>query len=268
MTVDHRFNHLDTVRSAVSTAVYPLQYLVDLPSRAGLWASENLATRIALLRENRRLREQHLLQSARLQKLTAVEHEVIRLRELFTSSYRLPREMALVAELLFVDLDPYKQTMVVDKGAIQGVYVGQALLDAYGVMGQITHVNPISATAILISDPNHALPVEINRNGMRMLAFGTGNSQALSLRYIPTDADVKVGDVISTSGLGGRYPPDYPVGKITRVEHPPGEPFAIVEARPFAHLDRSREVLLVWSKPQAPANPPREARPLTSWLGG
>jgi rod shape-determining protein MreC len=145
--------------------------------------------------------------TARLQKLSAVESEIIKLRELFKSSNRLRREKALVADLLLVDLDPYKQYIVANKGALQGVEVGQALLDAYGVGHQVTHVNPISAIASLISDPNHALPVEINCNSMRMLAFGTDNPQTLSLRYIPTNADVKVGDGISTSGLGNRYPP-------------------------------------------------------------
>jgi rod shape-determining protein MreC len=153
----------------------------------------------------------------------------------------------LVAELLAVDLDPYRQRIVINKGARHGAFVGQPLLDAHGVMGQITEVNPISASAILISDPSHALPVQINRNGLRMLAFGTGNPQVLSLRHVSVNADVQVGDVVSTSGLGGRYPPDYPVGRVTRVHHQPGEPFVVVEAAPFSHLDRSREVLLVWS---------------------
>jgi rod shape-determining protein MreC len=132
----------------------------------------------------------------------------------------------LIAELLAIDLDPYRQRIVINRGATHGVYLGQPLLDAHGVMGQVTEVNPISATAILISDPSHALPVQINRNGLRMLAFGTGNPQILSLRHVPTNADVKMNDVISTSGPGGRYPPDCPVARITRVEHQPGEPFA------------------------------------------
>lgn len=252
MTIDHRFIHLDTARSVLGTAVYPLQSLVDLPPRAYRWAHETLVTRVALIRENDSLRERQLLLLARLQKLSALESEVMRLRELLKSSSRLRREKVLIAELLAVDLDPYRQRIVINKGAMDGVYAGQPLLDAHGVMGQVTEVNPINATGILISDPSHALPIEINRNGLRMLAFGTGNPQILSLRYVAANADVKVGDIVSTSGLGGRYPPDYPVAKITRVEHPRGDPFALIEARPLAYLDRSREVLLVWSESQLP----------------
>lgn len=252
MTIDHRFTHLDTARSVLSMAVYPLQTLVDLPSRAYQWASETLVTRNALMRENEKLREEQLLLRARLQKLAALESEIVRLRELLKSSSHLRREKVLIAELLAVDLDPYRQRIVINKGSTDGVYAGQPLLDAHGVMGQVTEVNPISATGILISDPSHALPVEINRNGLRMLAFGTGNPQVLSLRYVAANADVKVGDIVSSSGLGGHYPPDYPVARITRVEYPRGDPFALIEARPLAYLDRSREVLLVWSEPQLP----------------
>jgi rod shape-determining protein MreC len=261
MTIDHRFNEMNTVRAALSTVAYPLQYLVDLPFRAQTWATETLTTRNALIRENRLLRKERLLLHARLQKLSALEHENARLRELLKSSSRLRREKVLIAELLAVDLDPYRQRIVINKGTTDGVYAGQPLLDAYGVMGQITEVSRLGASGILISDPSHALPVEINRNGLRMLAFGTGNSQVLSLRHVPANADVQVGDTVSTSGLGGRYPPDYPVARITRVEHPSGEPFALIEAQPFAHLDRSREVLLVWSEPRSLSETPPAAAP-------
>jgi rod shape-determining protein MreC len=246
MTIDHRFNDLNAARSALSLFAYPLQYLVDVPSRIEMWTRHTLAAREALVEENRRLREQHLILRARLQKLSALEHENTRLHELLKSSSRLKRDRVLVAELLAVDLDPFRQRVVINKGTNHGVYVGQPLLDARGVMGQVTGVNPLSANAILISDPSHALPVQINRNGLRMLAFGTGNAELLSLRHLPVNADVKMHDVVSTSGLGGRYPPDYPVARITRVERRLGEPFATVEARPFARLDQSREALLVW----------------------
>ncbi len=261
MTIDHRFNQLNTVRAALSLVVYPLQYLVDLPSRVRTWVSETLATHNTLVHENNRLREQQILLNARLQKLSALEHENDRLRELLKSTARLRRERVLIAELLRVDLDPYRQRIVINRGARHDVYVGQPLLDAYGVMGQVTEVTPISAGAILISDPNHTLPVQIDRNGLRMLAFGTGNPEVLSLRHIPINADVEMYDVVSTSGLGGRYPPDYPVAQITRVERPPGEPFALVEARPFARLDRSREALLVWSEPQPAEDMPPVEQP-------
>ena len=246
MTVDHRSEYLQPVRSTLSLIAYPIQYLISLPQGAYSWASEYFATREHLLQENRVLREQYVLLSAKLQKLESLERENNRLRNLLASASRFKNERLLIAELLSVDLDPYKQLVVINKGETDGVYVGQPLLDANGVMGQITYVNPLSATAILISDPSHALPVQINRNGLRTLVVGTGSANELILKHIPSSGDIKLGDVVSTSGLGGRFPSDYPVGKITHIERPPGEPFALVKATPFAHLDRSREVLLVW----------------------
>ena len=269
MTIDQRYTHLDPLRRSLATVIYPLQYLVDLPSRAGSWSTHTLVTRKRLIEENQNLRARQLLFNARLQKLTALEHENIRLRGLLKSATHLRRDRVLVAELLSVDLDPYRQRIVINKGARHGAFVGQPLLDAHGVMGQITQVNPLNSAAILISDPSHALPVQVNRNGLRLLAYGTGNPQVLSLRHVSVNADVRVGDVVSTSGLAGRYPPDYPVGTITRVHRQPGEPFTTVEAVPISHLDSSREVLLVWTpKPKtrtkaapAPAQAPTAAAP-------
>ena len=251
MTVDHRFNALDPVRSTLSLLVYPVQYGVNLPVKLAQWASKNLASRQRLIEENRRLRSQHLRLNAKLQQLTSLEQENTRLRELLTSASRFKEKRMLIAELLAVALDPYQQKIIINKGQIDGVYSGQPLLDAHGIVGQITHVTPFSATAILISDPSHALPVRIVRNGLRSLLVGTGKANALSLHHIPSSSDIIVGDVVSTSGLGGRFPPDYPVAKIIHIERPPGEPFAVVTATPLAHLDRSPEVLLVW--PEKPS---------------
>ncbi len=252
MTVDHRSDYMDSVRSTLSLAVYPLQYLIDLPVQTGLWLSEHLASRHTLLEENRKLRDQQILLNAKLQKLAQLEQENTRLRQLLASASRFKEERVLIAELLSVDLDPYKQHIVLNKGEIDGVFVGQPLLDANGVMGQVMHVTPVSATAILISDPSHALPVQVNRTGLRTVITGTGNARELSLRHIPSSSDIVVGDFVSTSGLGGRFPQDYPVAEITHISRPSGEAFATVKAKPFAHLDRSREVLLVWpSSPSA-----------------
>lgn len=252
MTVDHRFHHLESVRSTLGLLLYPIQYTVDLPFRAIGWADESLGTRERLLRENGDLREENLRQHAELQKLEALREENARLRELLDASERLPERVS-TAELLAVDLDPYRQEVVLNRGEADGVFVGQPLIDARGIMGQVIRINRYNATAMLISDPSHALPVQVNRTGLRTLAVGTGNPNLLELRHIPLSADVEEGDVVSTSGLGERFPPDYPVAEITLVERTPGEPFAVVEARPLAALDRSREVLLVW-----PANIPTQ----------
>ena len=258
MTVDHRFDYLDSARSVLNVIVYPLQRLATLPVSISEWFSENLAQRSQLLQENRALRSEQTLSNLRLQKMASLERENARLRELLASAKRFADERVLVAELLSVDLDPYKQQVVINKGAQDEVYVGQPLLDARGVMGQVTHVFPMSSAAILISDPSHALPVQVNRNGLRILAVGTGNPDLLTLRHVPTSGDIKIGDIVSTSGLGGRFPADYPVAEITDIERPPGEPFAFVKAKPYAQLDRSREVLLLWWKPQVTAESPSE----------
>lgn len=254
MMIDHRFAYLNPIRSVLSLMVYPMQYLVDLPMQSGTWLSENLASRRQLLEENQKLHTQQLLFKTRLQKLSSLEQENIRLRELLTSASRFKKERVSIAELLSVDLDPYKQQVVINKGAVDGVYVGQPLLEANGIMGQITHVTAVSSIALLISDPSHALPVQLNHNGIRSLIVGTGKADTLSLRHIPASADISVGDVLSTSGLGGRFPPDYPVAKITSIKRPAGEPFALVTAKPLARLDRSREVLLVWPNSTLAAN--------------
>jgi rod shape-determining protein MreC len=250
MTLDHRTDELEPVRSVLGLIVYPIQYVVSLPTQWGYWATDNLAERGTLIEQNQALRKKALLLEAKLQKLASLARENARLRRLLASAERFQEERVLVAELVAVDLDPYKQRLLINKGALEGVYTGQPMLDAHGVMGQVTHVNPISATAILISDPGHALPVQVDRNGLRTLAEGTGDPERLRVRYVPSNGDIRIGDVLVTSGLGGRFPSYYPVGEITGVERRPGEPFADVEARPFARLDRSREVLLVWWQPK------------------
>ena len=254
MIIDHHFKHLNTVRSALALAVYPLQSVVDLPARFGVWVSDNIQDRQSLLQANRELEEENRITKAYLLKLTALEQENIRLRELLQSSAQFRRQQLRIAELLSVDLDPYKQQIVINKGSHHGVRVGQPLLDANGVMGQIIHVTPLNATAILITDPSHALPVQLVRNGIRTLALGTGNSDRLLLNHIPTNSDIQLGDTVSTSGLGGRFPPDYPVAEITKIEHKSGESFAYVEARPLAQLDRTREVLIIDSTPVSKEN--------------
>ncbi len=259
MTIDHRQHHVETVRSALSVVVYPFQYLVNLPVEMGQWVVNSLVTRESLLKENARLREEHLLLSSKLQKFAALEVENQRLNELLESSFKVG-ERVLVAELLAVELERFQRQIVINKGSREGAFNGQPVVDAAGIMGQIVHVGPFSSTVMLITDASHAIPVQVNRNGLRAVAIGTGATNNLELEYIPNNADIRVGDLIVSSGLGSRFPPGYPVGQVTRVAIDPGEPFAKVTAIPSAKLDRSREVLLVWPQDQtgevnqAPAN--------------
>ncbi len=245
MVVDHRQHHVETLRSAISVLIYPIQYLVNLPVAVGQWMGESVSTRENLLEENERLRMQHLLFKAQLQKLAALQVENIRLRELLQSSRKVG-ENVLIAELLAVDLDPFSRQIVINKGSTDNVYLGQPVLDAEGIMGQIIHLGPFSSTAMLITDPNHAIPVHVNRNGLRAIAMGTGTPDVLEIPYMTNSADIVEGDLLTSSGLDGRFPRDYPVARVTQVAKNPTQPYATVVAEPVALLERSREVLLVW----------------------
>jgi len=255
MLLDRREQHLVQVRRALSVAVYPVRVAVDLPFRTWNSLRETLAARQALIEENRRFRRARLETEARLLRLESLESENARLRELLDSSARIGNR-ALVAEILAVDLDPYYQRFDLNRGLVDGVYVGQALIDADGVIGQVVRVGPLTSEAVLITDPDHAVPVSVDRNGVRTIAVGTGDRGRLRLRNLTNNADIVVGDVLVSSGLGGVFPAGYPVARVVDVIRRPDQPFAEVIAEPVSSLDRDREVLLVWN---APDDAPRAA---------
>lgn len=248
MWSDHHDRNMERVRHALSLAVYPIQLVVDAPFSAWHWATVSLVERKALLEENGRLKREQLHANARLQRLAALETENMRLRELLESTARLT-DRVLVAEILSVDLDPYRQRFNLNRGAADGAYVGQALLDANGVVGQLVKVGALTSEAVLITDADHALPVAVNRNGLRTIAVGTGDSGRLRLPYLTHSADIEIGDLLLSSGLGGVFPAGYPVGHVVEVRNLPGQSFADVIVEPAAALDRDREVLLVWTAP-------------------
>jgi rod shape-determining protein MreC len=250
MVLDHQQNHLETARRALAVAVYPIRVLVDMPSTGFGWLREQLSERNRLVAENRELRGESLRQRARLQQMAALDAENARLRGLMDSPARLANRVQ-VAEILSVDLDPYRHRIALNRGEQAGVYLGQALVDAQGIVGQVTRVDPLGAEAILISDPSHATPVEINRNGMRTVALGMGDVSRIGLPFLANSADIRVGDLLVSSGLGDAFPAGYPVARVTRVDRRPGEPFARVEAEPTAALNRARQVLLIWPSVEA-----------------
>lgn len=248
MVMDHRQQHMDSVRSVLTTVIYPIQYLINLPPGIGEWLSESLSTRQTLIDKNNSLRAQQFLFDTQLQKLDALAAENMRLRALLDSSTSTS-ERVLIAELLAVDMRPFTQQLIINKGAHHDVYRGQAILDASGILGQVVHVSPFNSTVMLITDPSHALPVQVNRNGQRAIAMGTGNPNLLELPHLPNNADIKVGDLLVSSGLGGRFPPGYPAARVTLVTRVPGQPFAEIQAEPTGRLESAREVLLVWNNP-------------------
>lgn len=246
MLLDHRGSQMSSVREGLSVAVYPIRVLVDLPF--GVWqsVSTSLVEREQLLAENERLKLERLSSSVRLQRLAALERENARLRELLDSTAPLETRV-LIAEILAVDLDPYRQRFILNRGRDDGAYVGQALLDASGVVGQVVEVGPLTSEAVLITDADHAVPVSVNRTGLRTIAVGTGDAARLRLPYLTNSADVEVGDLLVSSGLGGVFPSGYPVARIVDVRMRPGQSFADVIAQPASNLDRDQEVLLVWT---------------------
>jgi rod shape-determining protein MreC len=245
MVADHRQHHLAVIRDGVAALAYPIQWAVQAPVQA--WASmrESLATKTRLEAENIKLAADNLVLRLKLLRFESLEEENRRLRAVRESSARVVQR-SLVAEIVRVDLDPFRQRVLINKGARADVFRGQAAIDANGILGQVMRVGPYSAEIILISDPEHAIPVQVNRTGARSIALGTGRSGLLSLPYLPQNTDVIVGDLLVSSGLGGVYPPGYPVGKVTAVTRDSGQPLLAVEAEPLAGLDRDPEVLLVW----------------------
>jgi rod shape-determining protein MreC len=256
MAMDHRGHYVSQVRSVLEYAVEPVYHVVEWPARAIRNLQGQFQTRRSLRHENDDLRRQLLGQQADLQRLATLVEENRRLRALFEGAEGLVYDYRF-AELVRVDLDPFSHRVLIDRGTSDGVVVGQAVIDGAGVMGQVEDVHLHFATVRLISDPNHALPVQINRTGLRTVAFGSGETGALKLPNVPRLADVREGDLVVTSGLGDRFPGGYPVARVTRIDRPEGKTFIQVEAEPLAALDRGREVLLI----SAHVPPPETVEP-------
>ena len=250
MVVDARFEALKPVRSQLGMLLTPLYYVADLPVRAWDTLYLQLTSRADLIAENERLRAEALLAKRKLQKLAALTEQNVRLRELLNSSELLD-EKVLVAELIGIDPNAFSQRILIDKGERDGVFLGQPVLDATGLMGQVVEVMPFTSRVLLITDVSHSLPVQVNRNGLRAIASGTGSSEWLELRHVSDTADIRVDDIIVSSGLGQRFPAGYPVGRVTYVNRDSSQPFAEVRVEPTAQLNRSRYLLLVFSPESA-----------------
>jgi rod shape-determining protein MreC len=258
--VDKRYDHLGKIRRLLSVVAYPVQIAVASPFEGWNWFKDSVTTRDALRADRTKLAAELRLAQFRLQRYEALEAETQRLRALRDNTTGVT-DRFVVGDVMDVDLDAFRERVLVDKGASDGVYVGQAVLDAGGVFGQVARVGQLTSEVILISDAAHAIPVQINRNGLRTVAVGTGDTNRLKLPYLSTSADVVAGDLLVTSGLGGGFPAGYPVGTVAEVKRDPAQSLADVEVKPAAALDRSRELMFVWLKPQAqellPPPPPK-----------
>ncbi|WP_289538882.1 rod shape-determining protein MreC [Pseudomonas sp. SO81] len=246
MVVDARFEVLQPLRTQVGLITEPAYRIARLP--VTLWedATQQLTSRSELMAENEKLKAESLLMQGRLQKLATLTEQNVRLRELLNSA-ALVDERVLVTELIGVDPNPFTHRILIDKGEKDGVFLGQPVLDARGLMGQVVEVMPYTARVLLLTDTNHSIPVQVNRNGLRAIAAGTGNPERLELRHVADTADIKEGDLLVSSGMGQRFPAGYPVATVNEVVHDSGQPFAIVRAVPTAALNRSRYMLLVFT---------------------
>jgi rod shape-determining protein MreC len=244
MFADHRNHYLRGVRHWAEGLLDPLYWVAASPKRLADSARQALRERSELAQENARLREALLLSQARLSRLASVQDQNARLRELLDARTRLGLK-AQLAELIEVDLDPFRHRVMIDRGKLTGVDVGQAIMDAHGVMGQVVESFDQRATCILITDAGHAIPVRVVRTGLRTIAFGTGDVGTLRLPHVPFSADLRVGDQLVTSGLGGHFPSGLPVGTVRKVEPDDSATFVLAQATPAAGLSRSGEVLVI-----------------------
>ncbi|MGZ5050665.1 MAG: rod shape-determining protein MreC [Methylobacter sp.] len=246
LITEHTSHRLDPLRATLSVVVDPLKYLVDLPSVLIAQTADSVRSYSALKEENTRLREEQFIDKTRLLKFESLEKENIRLHALLEKSFKLGEQM-LIAEILSINTEPYEHIVVVNKGTRFGVHPQQPVLDANGVVGQVFRALPFSSEIMLITDPNHAIPVQVNRNGLLTIAVGSGQLNRLNLPFLPNNADIRPGDLLITSGLGGTFPSGYPVAVVDDFTPLSSKSFANITATPKAMLDRNRELLIVWS---------------------
>ena len=245
---DHRGGWLSQFRIQANVATQPLWWLAGLPGRLGARMQDDAGTRTRLTTENRNLRNELLIANARLTRLQTAAADNAQLRALLGAAESRGLDVQL-APILNIDLDPTRQRLVLDAGSSEGVHVGQAVIDAGGLMGQIIETTPSHSTVLLLTDPDHAVPVVVSRNGVRLIVYGRGDH--LELSDVPLNTDVKMGDVIVSSGLGGRFPAGFPVGTVTGLRPDDSRAFLVGELRPAAQLNRGRDVLLLRSAPKA-----------------
>lgn len=245
MAADRRTTYLETARDWLSTGLNPLYSVVQAP--LDWWSSltGNVTDRQSLRDENEQLRRELRDARVRLLQYEALSEENRRLRAIRSASQGIAGR-TLIAEIMQVSLDPFRDRVRINQGSEAGVFKGQPVLDAFGIVGQVARVDRYGAEVILISDPEHATPVQVNRNGVRSIAEGTGDMRKLSLSSLTVEADIKVDDLLVSSGLDDIFPQGYPVARVTKVERNPAQAFATVEAKPLAQLDRAREVMLLW----------------------
>lgn len=262
MVADARFDALSSVRSSIATGLAPVYWLGNAPSEFGNWAAGLFENKEDLQQENEDLKARLMILERRALKYAALASENNELRRLMNSSEVLD-DRVIVGEVVGVSPDPFSHEVIINKGRSDGLRPGQAVLDAQGLMGQVVQTSQITSRVLLVSDSSHAVPVEVVRNGLRAILLGTGDSSTLDLVHVPDTADIREGDLLVSSGLGGRFPRGYPVAEVSLIDKEPGEPFVSIEAEPRAELNQSRLVLVVFppSVPEEPEPQNDESQP-------
>jgi rod shape-determining protein MreC len=255
MVLDRRGGYLVQVRYFLSATAYPVQLAVSSPAQAWHWTRASLTARETLEAQNAALLKQNRDLSMKLMRFEALASENAELRGL-RQALPMVADHWMAAEVVDVELNPLRQRLLINRGARNGVFKGQAIMDNYGLLGQTTRVGPWSSEVILVSDPEHAVPVEIERTGVHTIAVGTGDPDSLVLPDLPANADVKPGDLLLTSGLGGVFPQGYPVARIAEIRRDAAQA-AQIRATPLARLNALHEVTLVWFQDTHPAAPTR-----------
>jgi len=258
--VDARYRYLESARSVLSVLTYPLQRIVATPGALWQQADSFFTLQGSLLHDNAQLRQQRTVDAVQLQQLPVLQAENKHLRELLAVQQRAAYPTQL-AEIVYVERDIFKRKLFLDKGAQANVQAGQVVMDDIGVVGQVTRVYPWLSEVTLLTDKDHAVPVQVLRNGLRTVVFGSGDTGDLVLRYMPNSADIVEGDILVTSGIDGTYPPGLPVAKVGRIERDPAYPFARIHCFPMAGVDSQRQLLILSGLPILPERP--EAVPET-----
>ncbi|WP_068544948.1 rod shape-determining protein MreC [Thalassotalea crassostreae] len=242
---DHKLASFETARTYFQSLVSPLQYIANTPKQLMDYASDNLVSRSQLMEDNERYQMNELLLNEKLLQLNILKQENDRLRKLLASPVKSEYKK-MVAEILAVDSDPYSQQIVVDRGELDGIYEGQPVIDDTGVVGQVLHVGANNSRVLLLTDITHAIPLRVHRNGIRLIARGTGSVSQMEVNHVPHSTDIKVGDLLVTSGLGGKFPQGYPVAEVIYVSDSSEKEFAQINIRPLVNFNRLRYLLMLW----------------------
>jgi rod shape-determining protein MreC len=245
MILDHRGHHLEKIRAGLNVLAYPILLIAAAPAYVGGGIADFFTTRGTLRQDNEKLLAERRVLNAKVQQFDALEEENARLRRMLGSAAQVA-DKAIAAELIEVSSEPFTRKIVVAKGSRDGVYVGQSVIDAHGIMGQVTQVASQVSRVTLITDAGHAIPVLDNRSGLRMLVFGTGDPDTLKIPYLTSASDIKEGDLLVSSGMGGTFPPGYPVAQVSRIVNDPNEAFLAIAAKPAAQLNHGKQVMLIW----------------------